>query len=172
VYRILEVPGKLKLNTITDSPVESMVDAVKEFEAYAALNLMRILKRSGAKDSLMVHAFVAKDKSEFLNKMRARPFVLFKASPVLGGSNYLEYISTSVEGITLASFYLVQDSVVWPSFERYARLTGNQWMLNRISSLNHEMRRHEMPEGYHPLGKLGLKQEPAGKVRVFAMVDC
>jgi len=23
-----------------------------------------------------------------------------------------------------------------------------------------------------PLGKLGFKEEPAGKVRVFAMVDC
>jgi hypothetical protein len=28
------------------------------------------------------------------------------------------------------------------------------------------------PQKVLPLGKLGLKDEPAGKVRVFAMVDC
>lgn len=35
-----------------------------------------------------------------------------------------------------------------------------------------EVFREATPHFRGPLGKLGLKHEPAGKIRVFAMVDC
>jgi len=35
-----------------------------------------------------------------------------------------------------------------------------------------EMDRGALPDSRFPIGKLGLKVEPAGKVRVFAMVEC
>jgi len=39
-----------------------------------------------------------------------------------------------------------------------------------VMQLVYRMARRGRPLRY--LGKLGLKEEPAGKVRVFAMVDC
>jgi len=62
-------------------------------------------------------------------------------------------------------------------------MTGNQWVLNRIESWAKELWVWEdsLPlssqgpscpfEATNWLGKLGFKPEPAGKIRVFAMVD-
>jgi hypothetical protein len=55
----------------------------------------------------------------------------------------------------------------------YALATNNSWVIDRIVELgrNANINADSFGASVGALGKLGLKQEPAGKVRVFAMVD-
>lgn len=58
--------------------------------------------------------------------------------------------------------------MIWSSFEEYCLRTGNEGVLQAIGHMAREARLI----GSHPIGKLGFKEEAAGKIRVFAMVDC
>lgn len=77
--------------------------------------------------------------------------------------------STSVASLAYSAKAL-STSTIWASFSSYARKSHNEWMLTQIARFS-----TIVPEVFKPdtlaLGKLGAKDEPAGKVRIFAMVD-
>jgi len=52
-------------------------------------------------------------------------------------------------------------------------MTGNKAVLNRIDAfaLLQPYVQRKLVKGTPEIGKLGFKDEPAGKIRVFAMVD-
>lgn len=110
-----------------------------------------------------------------LKGMRAKPFLIAKSSPTRSSSEdqvdeMATPLSTSVGSIQGAAVAW-RLSPLYPMLEAWCRLTGSIWILNRIEAWAPK----EVLSGISgeiPLGKLGLKYEPAGKVRVFAMVDC
>lgn len=114
------------------------------------------------------------DPLEFWKSMRAKPFLIAKSSPTRSSSmdqvdEMATPLSTSVGSIQGAAVAW-RLSPLYPMLEAWCRLTGSIWILNRIDTWAPKEVLSEF-DGI-PLGKLGLKFEPAGKVRVFAMVDC
>lgn len=90
-------------------------------------------------------------------------------------------ISTHPKVINQAAFTIMSDSTLRDDMMLYA--SDQEGFFEFFSSMTRCCRMADPPLSYVgtpytepqkvlPLGKLGLKDEPAGKVRVFAMVDC
>jgi hypothetical protein len=185
LYRVLEFPGKVKLSTITDG---SRMDPylIYEFSQFVVTHLTKVLRQKFQKEGTVVDALWSDEGEgplEYLKKLRATPFIIPKSGPsVLAGNAPVGAQSTSPASI-LASAWAWRNSNLFPLLENWCRMTGNTWVLNRIGSWAKELWVWEdsLPlgpdapscpfEATNWLGKLGFKPEPAGKVRVFAMVD-
>jgi hypothetical protein len=89
---------------------------------------------------------------------------LSKTTPSLLKGNK---ISWSPEGIAFGASALMA-SEVYPSFLRLLQYFPSGNVFEKVWK---EVSRSVPPQSL-PCGKLGLKMEPAGKVRVFAMVEC
>jgi len=190
IHRVLEIPGKLKLSTITDAGKDIQNDvwsSVTEFLPIFALHIQKL-----SPNSVLVKALACDDLGDFLKQyFRATPFMIAKSSPanepgftvdVLPGGQRVTatFQSTSPDSLVNAALLFRTDKVMGPLLVKLCSYTGNQWMLNRMESWTKAFveagHRSDYP-GAKPnlhglsLGKLGLKEEPAGKVRVFAMVD-
>lgn len=200
LYRVLEIPGKLKLETITKPGVaisNSTWSEVHEFLVDFA-TMIRVF----APNSVLVKALDCDDLGDFLKQnFRAKPFMIAKSSPSneKGWTEFLPdgtkmsvgYQSTSPESIINAALLFRTDKVMGEVLVKLCTWTGNQWMLNRMESwskafivaghrvISDSVATDTVNGAVDPkinlhslsLGKLGLKEEPAGKVRVFAMVD-
>lgn len=186
LYRVLEIPGKLKLGTIT-SPGVLIPNSVWSEVAEFLPTFARYLTGFAPKTKL-IQALGEADLGEFLKQaFRAKPFLIAKSSPssekglVTSPGKLTGYQSTSPESIINAALLFRTDKVMGELLVKLASWTGNQWMLNRMEEWTKafaEAGHHvstERKSGFDlsgkSLGKLGLKEEPAGKVRVFAMVD-
>jgi len=99
--------------------------------------------------------------------MPIRPFMSAKSTPVVSG-----IISTSFVGLLL-TLHAWRFSPLLPYLKDWIKMTGNTRFLNWFEEgLKFAEGRLQNTYPSPALGKLGLKDEPAGKVRVFAMVDC
>jgi hypothetical protein len=151
IYRVLTFPSYLKLNTITDAGKDlsslqgEMAKAIDSF-------LRSVWKLKPSETVLSAPSFIPLSKSTpSIQKGKMR--VSWSPEGILSGARGL------VRSEVIHSFrYLCQFlpkgcefSLVWGEMER-----------SLVSS--------ESPD--FPIGKLGLKVEAAGKVRVFAMVEC
>lgn len=172
VYRVLSFPGILNVDTITKSST-------------ANHSLDRWL---GGMIPLFIRLFVLDRFSRwalFRNLHRLASgtiFPLFKGGPGVIGAfgQWNTYPPIILQG--LATLY--RNSTLWDSFTRLVHETGNTriaWFIERLTPLlrftlsrwsvsKGRMVVHRIPS-LPTLGKLGLKEEPAGKIRVFAMVD-
>lgn len=190
LYRVVEIPGKLKLSTITDPGVEipnSFWSEMREFLPTFAISLAKF-----APKSKLVAALKCDDLGEFLKEnFRAKPFMIAKSSPSAnkpveielpkkGETTLMSFQSTSPQALVNAALLFRSDKVMSDILIRLCSYTGNQWMLNRMESWTRAfVKAGIIPRGRGglvnlsklSLGKLGLKEEAAGKVRVFAMVD-
>jgi hypothetical protein len=120
---------------------------------------------------------------EFMKGLRAKTFLISKSGPVLGPYNVTSSPQNTAPASILASAQAWRYSYLYPVLENWCKMTGNQGVLNRIGDwtkhvLDWEFTLPLSPKGVTSpweyngwLGKLGFKPEPAGKVRVFAMVD-
>lgn len=148
LYRIIEIPSKVKLSTITD-PFNGSAEFLQNFIAGVPNGIISL------------NNFV---------RTRTLPagglLCILKGGP--GSSkNSLTYVSDVIR--------LKQQGLL-DAILQYAHLTGNALLfqqLQYIISRNRRARFDSLVEFLppHPVGKLALKLEPAGKVRVFAMVD-
>jgi len=173
LYRVLEVPHVLKLSTITESgsPVspEILSTASVFLREYFIPGLVARF-RGRLLDGL-------KDPLEFVKGLRAKPFLIAKSSPVKPGAEMLhdenmQTVSTSPGAIRLSAL-IWRHSSLYPILEDWCRMTGSIWVLNRIDLWTKGLKPLETYAGTAlGLGKLDVKFEAAGKVRVFAMVDC
>jgi len=118
-----------------------------------------------------------KDPLKFLKKsLRAKPFIVSKSSPVKPGVDDVDNESMSTP--STAPGAIIRAALIWknhnlyPILKDWCQMTGSIWVINRIDSYTKGKTLVSGPPGYGSLGKLGLKFEAAGKVRVFAMVDC
>jgi hypothetical protein len=160
---VIEYKGFLKLNTIT-SPGPS----VGNYQKWEGL-IKQFFLPLGITDA---KAFRGGLESPVKS-------MIYKSSPAVAGlpREDLEWKhSTSWVGIQQAAVSLY-NSDVWAPFVEFHSLVSSPregvdryWnYVKRIEGLALSAASTFKPG---PLGRLGLKQEAAGKVRVFAMVDC
>jgi hypothetical protein len=174
LYRVLEFPWKLNLATIT-TPGKASVE----------LGLDKVDLDSSILKSLK-HLGLKKMKDRFIRQLFV-PFPIGKSSPLTSESLL---ISTSTDVITFGalllntkfrrlltymSYYSSGTFLHKPFFQALASafLAARETRLLTIpkENIDHYSRHDsEVKDAY--IGKLAFKLEPAGKVRVFAMVDC
>jgi hypothetical protein len=157
-----------------------------EFSQFVLTHLVKVLRKLYTNEGTVIDALWSDEGEgplEYMKKLRAIPFIIPKSGPsVVGGSVPVGAQSTSPASI-LASAWAWRHSNLFPMLENWCKMTSNTWVLNRIESWAKELWVWEdsLPlgpdspscpfEATNWLGKLGFKPEPAGKVRVFAMVD-
>lgn len=185
LYRILDFPGKVKLTSITD---ETKMDTrlVPLFSQFVHSHLLPVLKsRFHTRGSVTEALFSEKDRGplEFMKGLRAKPFLISKSGPAIQGYNVPGGAQSTSPASILASAYTWLRSPLLPALKSWCQMSDNQWIINRMEEWASELWVWEdsLPlsskgpscpfEATNWLGKLGFKPEPAGKVRVFAMVD-
>lgn len=185
LYRVLEFPGTVKLSTITDGTLMDK-SLVPEFSQFVNTHFVKVLRTLFPSEGTVLDALWHDEGDgplEFMRGLRAKPFLISKSSSaIIPGNNSSNAQATSPASI-LASAFTWNSSSLRPSLEAWCKMTGNIWVLNRMESWGKEQWVWEdsLPLGPNAppcpfeatgwLGKLGFKSEPAGKVRVFAMVD-
>lgn len=212
LYRVIEIPGKLKLATITD-PSTMDPSILPEFSQFVSEHWKLILPRFFG--GWVARAYGRAGPLWFLGKLRAKPFLVSKSTSAIrkdgeAVSNHTP-ISSSPSGV-LASAVIWFRSPLRPFLEDWCKMTGNIWLLNRMElwgnpdktgvsvndyfdtkdlsspllesdiraadweRLSEERRsKQKFPSSsgvtVGDLGRLAALDEPAGKVRVVAMVD-
>jgi hypothetical protein len=185
LYRVLEFPGTVKLSSITNG---SRMDPymIYEFSQFVVTHLVAVLKARFPGEGTVTDALWSDEGEgplEYMKKLRAVPFLISKSGPGVRGDNVPGGAQSTSPASILASAYTWLRSPLYPILENWCKMTGNVWVLNRIEAWAKELWVWEdsLPlssggpkcpfEATNWLGKLGFKPEPAGKVRVFAMVD-
>nr|UJQ92613.1 MAG: putative RNA-dependent RNA polymerase [Mitoviridae sp.] len=165
IYRVIEFPGKVKLATITDPfGGADLGQLLPRYSSYVCGPFRKSLEKHFSTDFLWdaIH-----DRKEALRSLPVKPFMAAKSTPVVSG-----HISTSFVGV-LMTLHAWRFSPLLPFLKDWMKVTGNTRFLNWFEEgLKFAEGRLGTTYPSPALGKLGLKDEPAGKVRVFAMVDC
>lgn len=185
LYRILDFPGLVKLGTITKEYGGDHL-MTYEFNQFVFNHFIHVLKKLFHTNGTVTDALWNEEGDgplEFMKGLRAKPFLISKSGPSVRGSSIPSGAQSTSPASILASAYTWLHSPLYPILENWCKMTGNVWVLNRIESWAKELWVWEdsLPlsssgpkcpfEATNWLGKLGFKPEPAGKVRVFAMVD-
>ena len=185
LYRVLEFPGKLKINSITDG-TRMDPNLGYEFCQFVLTHLVKVLKTKFQKEGTVTDALWSDEGEgplEYMKSLRANPFVISKSGPSVRGYGAPVGAQSTSPASVLSSAYTWLHSPLYPILTNWCKMTGNIWVLNRIESWAKELWVWEdsLPlssngpkcpfEATNWLGKLGFKPEPAGKIRVFAMVD-
>jgi hypothetical protein len=159
MYRVIEFIGPVKTSTITDPS-----RAVPGFEA----TLDKYIKG-------FTRLFAPGASVSLLKNMKLEPFPIFKRSPNCLGSPTDGFGSFSTHPFALhrAAWALRENPGVFAAWKRLSTLFGKgQALIYPTLRLSH-MFKPDLVGGSMKgrIGKIGLKVEPAGKVRLFAMVD-
>jgi len=200
LYRVLDIRGKLNLKTITAFSTANML-LLAEYSAFVCQSFWTWIRDRWSQDGSVTDA-LHEGALEFLKGLRAKPFLIFRSSPVLSSQDRVRLVSTSPVAILLSTRVWKEfwDLPLGLALRAWCQMTGNIWVLNRIESWSQGVRdprsgnlvvskkgevlssatpgvlakgaRQLGSTWNHWLGKLGFKVEAAGKVRVFAMVDC
>jgi len=155
VYRDIKFPGTPNLETITKGftgdhgVLDSMFGYIEEF---------------------LILALNGKNAREYMDGGFA-PFLIWKAAPgmikesVFGSSNY----STHPHNILKSLQALRGKPAIWQAFMTVLLKSNNQAIIELVQAAESS----GILLGGRPgaIGKLHAKEEPAGKVRIFAMVD-
>jgi hypothetical protein len=213
LYRVIEIPGTLKLKTITEESTmeEWVVPAFSQFVfGHLKLVIAKMFKRTK-----VGRGYCSPEPFSFLKELRAKPFLVSKSTSAirkdLEAVNQYSPVSSSPSGV-VASAYLWRKSDLLQFLESWCKMTGNIWVLNRIESwgniekhgispndnfdlsaikspllaeeilrsgfdkkLKEKRSKSKFPTttgvAAGDLGRLAGLDEPAGKVRVVAMVD-
>lgn len=185
LYRILEFPGKVKLSTVTN-PFILDPFCVYEFSQFVRNHLVPTLKGKFPSEGTILEALWPEEGDgplEFMKSLRARPFIIPKSGPSIRGYNVPASAQASSPASILASAWTWRLSPLYPVLQNWCKMTGNVWVLNRIESWAQSLWVWEDSHALSSkgplcpfkatnwLGKIGFKPEPAGKIRVFAIVD-
>lgn len=171
LYRVILIPCNFSFKSIV-LPSTMRFSLLQEFQTFVRAHLVPAIKELYS-DSKMADA-LWEDPMDFVRGLRSSPFLLSKSSPAVRrsvDSRQESPISTSPGGVIHAAYLWTIDPL-YPFLKNWCELTGNLWVINRIESWT---------KGYSPsylktgkggsLGRLGFKEEAAGKMRIFAIVD-
>jgi len=169
IYRVFDFEGQLKVGTITDKGKDFNLNPYAMFIPV----YWNLIKDFGPSKLVSLIGMSKYQREEVL---KASPFVINKSSPH-GPWSKLESesestISTSMIGIVRSGCSLMANSKVFDAFETYANQTGNDQLMEHLFMVTEPYQGDPNLARPDKLGKLGIKEEAAGKVRVFAMVDC
>jgi len=162
LYRVLEFPGKLKLSTITDGFKGSLRANSKYWRVwYHVPNFVKLINRIQQENEVVPLQ---------LRGIAPRPII--KSAPGVSGG----MVSTTPFALLLSaraySYHGLKDCIEYfiKYFEKGTKVPfpGLMRVFQSVASLPINL----MPSMDNiPLGRLALKHEPAGKIRVFAMCD-
>lgn len=161
LYRILEFPGKLKLNTITDGFKGHMEKGGLYF---------RVINYAPA-FAKMLFEILRVHKIKPLEERGVSPRPIVKSAPGTG----LGMVSTTPWVLVSQAFNLKRLGL-GDCIEYFIKYFQKGTKVPYPGLLSIFQGAADIPMGLipslsHLVGKLGFKEEPAGKVRVFAMAD-
>lgn len=170
LYRVIEYPGQMKLSTITNLGCD-ISSLLKETDSYLPKFAQLLGRRSpllGLKDPIGGKLLLA-----------GEPFLISKSSPSSAELQKLFQVeerlsSTSPYNLVRSAIALLRYPDVYQAMHLYASKTGNRWFsyITKFTQFEPILRRFtKLSSNSFYIGALGIKEEPAGKVRVFAMVD-
>lgn len=159
LYRVLEFPGVIKISTIT-KPGPSLDYFLPEWSDFVFNHFWPELTKNG---------WFRKDFSqlEFLRTLVVKPFLILRSAPSVNSL----YLSTSPIGLIGAFNAWRHFPEVLSAVRDWLLLTKNTRFLNWFENMCNWSNTNFPDIGVESIGKLGLKDEAAGKVRVFAMTD-
>jgi len=165
VYRVLEIPGRLSVSSIVDGFAEGTnpLYYLPAWSSFIRESFLVALEKYFSTDFLWDCLHERKDA---LTTLPVVPYQNLSSTPTLA-----EVQATSVLGL-LATFATWRGHRLLPVLRDWLRATSNIRFLNWFEKC---LELAPVTSNYMDfagtLGKLGLKEEAAGKVRVFAMVD-
>jgi len=191
LYRVLEVPGKLNLSTITSPSTMDPGNLPKINHLLETAFWPGLVNLPRFDDTKIGLNWL--EPWDFIRSLRATPFIIRKASSAAGYIRLTKSETATVQSTApasiLAAIVAWQDNPqMFPILKDWCNMTGNVWLLNRIDSWSrillpmcdpldirssvYKGMRTVLGQTYgRTLGRLGFKEEAAGKVRVFAYVD-
>jgi hypothetical protein len=191
LYRVLEVPGKLNLSTITNPSTMDPSNLPKISQLLETAFWPGLINLSRFDDTRIGQNWL--EPWDFIRSLRATPFIIRKASSAAGWIRLTTAETATVQSTAPASILAAivawkDNPMMFTILKDWCNMTGNVWLLNRIDSWSRILltmcdpsdSRIELYKGMRTvlgqtygrtLGKLGFKEEAAGKVRVFAFVD-
>lgn len=158
LYRVLNFPGVLKLQSIIKPGVHINYSETRLYldRFFFILN-----------DQTKVFSIM----KDFIQTFNLEPFIIFKSGPSLIGTKTTRFMSGGLVSY-LAASKLIVESDLFPIFNKWFALLGQENPVNHLSFLWDKYSNTYFKDfKLGSLGKLGFKNEAAGKVRVFAMVD-
>lgn len=180
-YRDLECPGLLKTKTIT-GPYTGSAKAINHFQPWIAIFCTTLKYNLGTVNPVDAFVQVRTDHSGFPNYFDIirqtirkigglRTFDMFSGFPIQKSSPHTIASNQEIATNPLAMYRALKDlsNGQVTSLVTLARMSPlgiyGKMLIRALTSTS--FNRGDLPSP----GKLGLKLEPAGKVRVFAMVD-
>lgn len=172
IYRVFDYTGKLSIKTII-TPGKGVFD-VDEVET-ATISFMRsfgidhIDVRAGYTE-LDIRPYWISTTSPNSTKNSVSP-----GAPKTTSSHLFSLLGTVIAMAWTGMFRKVGhlQSIFGDAFSNVTKLvSASRFALRKVPWYEVHDDKFTYPLEYHYLGRLGFKLEPAGKVRVFAMVDC
>jgi hypothetical protein len=151
LYRVIKVPFNPKLSTITESFQGSNI-VLDDFNRWLTITSSSLLQK------------FSKANIEDLTITKVLPIV--KSSP-LGTKSYSHLLD---------SFWsLKNNKIIFKDVLEYLKVTNSKNIFTLFNNIEFLMKKYgirgRFKDSFGPLGKLSFKEEAAGKLRVFAMVD-
>lgn len=148
IYRVIKIPFTVKLNTITDNFSGSVFHLV-DFNRWLEFNSKHLLQKFTNME--------LKDLTSY------RIIPILKSSP--DGPKSFSHL--------FSSYFAIKDSSFNSSVMKWLDLTNSTNIKVLFRNIEHCFKRFNIPNTMNigSLGKLSFKEEAAGKLRVFAMVD-
>jgi len=147
LYRVILIPGKLKLSTITDAYTGDP-EFLKEFGGWLSYNTPSI---------------IGKFKVPGWGYVGAERF-LFKESS--SASKPISWTSMIID-----AHLIDEDPLIGPAFRKYLELSSSDGLKRLFEGIVSKVPISRFQSDTDFLGRLSTKVEPAGKIRVFAIVD-
>jgi len=155
IYRIISIPGKLKLETIT-APYGGSEDYLLQMSAWLFENSKQLA-------SLFVKDFTPKASLGLEHIQKSSP------SSTVSWKGFLSDALSWDGRMELASFLNFGQFGLWFDWFELLKLIQAKVVPAEVPLAN--VKSGADPASRMPLGQLALKEEAAGKIRVFAMVD-
>lgn len=172
LYRVLSFKSLPNLSTIVD-PSKSYFDLAAWSEFVSTWVRKTLIQNFPNFEDTAAYEGVVDGPREFLRSLRAIPFLIQRSSPCITSLPFNPTpVSTAPAAVIIAARTWTS-SVLFPTFVSWCKSTGNVQVLRLVelfSKVSYIVD-YGMIGATGSLGRLGFKDEPAGKVRTFAMVD-
>lgn len=178
IYRIIEVEPKLNLSSITADSTWNPNEMLPLSAKFLPIFFQKLGLIVGFRNLLMKSLIRTGDGTFrgplwILPQLKAVPFLIPKSTPSARSfsEDSLSPASTSPAGLILAAKAWLKNESLYLVFSDWCKMTHNQYLLNRIEHWSKVPYSNIEAKGTDALGKIGFKEEAAGKLRNFAMVD-
>jgi len=164
LYRIISIPGQLKLNTITDafSGQDDLLGSYTDYLQGTSKSLIsKIMKLPTFKQS---EIFMINKASPTSSRSWQGFYYDIHLMPKQTLNALKDFLGVSEQ--TRLLNYINYSEVISPILESY----GN-FFYNLKDNVKTYVEHKDTTLNFYPVGQLATKEEAAGKVRVFAMVD-